>query len=509
MSAAIAPSTAKAYDSAFKHWHKYASKHNLALMPISPIDLGNCLADLADSSGSFATITTVVAAVAKNHWDRFLPSPTENFALRRLLQGFKRLLAKPPQPKEPLTPDILTAAIQLVRSSGRLQEWRTVVRMCLAFYAGCRWSDAVALRLSHLKFDPDGVTILIPKSKTDQFGKGETVYIHYANQPCCPVLLLVDYIRKLNYGDRDGFLQPKVRTVKGVQSGIWNTTVSYSTALSDLRLIIAALGLDPAQFGERSGRRGGATAASDAGVDWTDLMTHRRWKSVSTPLGYLANSRRRQRRVAQVLAKSVSSAPGSLDASSTSPVDVLSRRSAFGSGLRRAPSVKTTASFQPVKSTPLPGPKKIIQSSPACSPVLAAVPSQKRNLSPTQEIPFPSSSELSPIFAKFRQPANKKFAFEPLSNSDWIQAKQRYLASHSPPQSGAPTPHRRFRGSADSFQPSLPLPSAPIPIPYLHSREEFDAATTLASITSSPEALSPSTLDALFGANDSFELMLI
>ena len=229
MAASIAPSTAKAYDSAFKHWSTYASNNNLALLPVSPIDLGNCLADLADSSGSFATITTVVAAVARHHWDRFLPSPTENFALRRLLQGFKRLLAKPPQPKEPLTPDILTSAIQLVRSSGRLQEWRTVVRMCLAFYAGCRWSDAVALRMSHLTFDPEGVTILIPKSKTDQLGRGETVYIRYANQPCCPVLLIVDYIRKLNYGERDGYLQPKVRTVKGVQSGIWNSTVSYST----------------------------------------------------------------------------------------------------------------------------------------------------------------------------------------------------------------------------------------------------------------------------------------
>ena len=380
--------------------------------------------------------------------------------------------------------------------------------MCLAFYAGCRWSDAVALRMSHLKFDPDGVTILIPKSKTDQLGKGETVYIHYANQPCCPVLLLVDYIRKLNYGERDGYLQPKVRTVKGVQSGIWNSTVSYSTALSDLRLIIAALGLDPAQFGEHSGRRGGATAASDAGVDWTDLMTHGRWKSVSTPLGYLANSRRRQRRVAQVLAKSVSSAPGSLDSSSTSPVDVLARRTT--TRMHRSPLAKPSITFRPVKSTPLvPGPAGIKHSSPACSPVLATVPSQKRNCSPATDIQFPSSSELSPILAKLRQPANKRFAFEPLSNSDWIQAKQRYLASLSPPKSTETIPHRRFRGSADSIRPGLPLPSAPIPIPYLHSREDFDVAATLASITSSPEAVSPSTLDALFGANDSFELMFL
>ena len=205
MSGSIAPSTAKSYDKAFQHWVSYSTSHHLPVLPVNPIDFGNCLSEIADSSGSFSVITTVVAAVARQHWDRFLPSPTENFAFRRLLQGYKRFLSKPPKPKEPLTPDILSSAITMVCSSGRLQEWRTVIRMCLAFYAGCRWSDAVALKTNHLKFQADGVSIFIPKSKTDQFGKGETVFIRYADadHPCCPVLLLQDYLRKLHYGDRD------------------------------------------------------------------------------------------------------------------------------------------------------------------------------------------------------------------------------------------------------------------------------------------------------------------
>ena len=43
--------------------------------------------------------------------------------------------------------------------------------------------------------------------------------------------------------------------------------MSYSTALSDLKVLLASLGLDPTKLGEHSGRRGGATAVSDAGVD--------------------------------------------------------------------------------------------------------------------------------------------------------------------------------------------------------------------------------------------------
>lgn len=120
MAGAIAESTARSYDKAFKTWSTYAVKHGLPLLPIEPIPLGNCLSELADSTGSLSSITRLVAAVARYHWDRFLPSSTENFAFRHLLQGFKRRLSKPPKPKDPLTPEILSSAIAMIRSSGRL-----------------------------------------------------------------------------------------------------------------------------------------------------------------------------------------------------------------------------------------------------------------------------------------------------------------------------------------------------------------------------------------------------
>ena len=323
LAGAIADSTSKAYDRAFRTWEAYALQHSLPLLPVNPVHLANCLTTIADSSGSMAAISTLVAAVARQHWDRFLPSPTENFSFRRLLQGFRRRLAKPVKPKDPLTPEILSSAIQLVRSSGRLQEWRTVARMCLAFYAGCRWSDASQLKVSHLQFVPEGVNITIPKSKTDQLQKGDTVFINYAEHQYCPVTLLQDYLARLRYGDRDGFLQPKITSTQGIQSGLWNTQVSYSTALSDLKLLMSSLGYDPSKFGEHSGRRGGATAASDAGVDWPDLMLHGRWRSATTPIGYLANTRKRQKRVATALARADPGGSGS--ASSAASPSALPR----------------------------------------------------------------------------------------------------------------------------------------------------------------------------------------
>ena len=122
MAGSIAASAAKLYDKAFKTWIAYAESHHLPIMPIDPVDLGNCLSTIADTSRSFTSIFTLVAACVRQHWNRFLLSPTENFAFRRLLQGYKRCLAKPPKPKDPLTSEILASAIQMVRTSGRLQE---------------------------------------------------------------------------------------------------------------------------------------------------------------------------------------------------------------------------------------------------------------------------------------------------------------------------------------------------------------------------------------------------
>ena len=434
MAGSIAESTAKSYDRAFKYWSDYASTNGLPLLPVNPIDLGNCLSSMADSTGSFSSISTLVASIARYHWDRFLPSPTENFAFRRLLQGFRRRLSKPPKPKDPLTPEIMASAIQMIRSSHRLQEWRTVARMCLAFYAGCRWSDASSLRVSNLKFDTEGVSVTIPKSKTDQLGLGETVYVQYAEHSSCPVTLLQDYITKLRYGDRDGYLQPRIRSQGGTQSGIWNTTVSYSTALSDLKILLASLGLDPSKFGEHSGRRGGATAASDAGVSWPDLMTHGRWKSMATPLGYLANTQRRQRKVASALAQcSVSSSDSS--PGNTNPV---ARRITLSSSSDSSPVLPT--------STPIPIP-----------------------------IPAPVSS-----------PPVRHFAFQPLSNHDWIQAKKRYTGSSPPPQ-----PPIRYSSEllASLLELSPPVPGV------------ANASPTV--------SVASSAMDALFEDSDTFELMII
>ena len=120
----------------------------------------------------------------------------------------------------------------------------------------------------------------------------------------CPVEITRLYIQKLNYGTENGYLQSQVRTYKdGKQSGVWYKKLGYSTALEDTKSFMALLGRDPTDFGEHSGRRGGATAASEAGVSWIDLKRHGRWASDSAPQRYIEDTKKKRNEVAAALAK--------------------------------------------------------------------------------------------------------------------------------------------------------------------------------------------------------------
>lgn len=78
--------------------------------------------------------------------------------------------------------------------------------------------------------------------------------------------------------------------------------MGYSTALEDLKSFMALIGRNPADYGEHSGRRGGATAASEAGVSWLDLKRFGQWASDSSAQRYIEETDKRKNGVPTTLA---------------------------------------------------------------------------------------------------------------------------------------------------------------------------------------------------------------
>ncbi|MCP5506414.1 MAG: site-specific integrase [Chlamydiales bacterium] len=75
-------------------------------------------------------------------------------------------------------------------------ELRDKAMILLGFAGAFRRSELVGIDVEHLAFDPNGVSIFIPKSKTDQQMEGRIVDIPFAaKEPYCPVRALQAWIR--------------------------------------------------------------------------------------------------------------------------------------------------------------------------------------------------------------------------------------------------------------------------------------------------------------------------
>ena len=305
----LAPNTERAYDRAFKEWESYATDEAIPSLPITPIDLGNFVARVADETGSMSKVNLLIAAVTDRHLAEYLKPPTQDPSFRKMMAGVRRALFRPARQRAPLDKEILKDAFDLIEGGGRLQDWRTLCRMNIEFYGMLRWSEVSELRMEDIKFTNSGMIIYIKRSKTDQVGSGDYVRINMIEEDHCPVEITRLYIYKLNYGTENGYLQPQIRSYKdGTQAGVWHKKLGYSTALEDLKSYMAMIGRDPANYGEHSGRRGGATTASEAGVSWLDLKRHGRWASDSSAQRYVDETQKKAGTVPAALAKATSTA---------------------------------------------------------------------------------------------------------------------------------------------------------------------------------------------------------
>lgn len=89
-----------------------------------------------------------------------------------------------------------------------INRYRNVALLLTGVTLARRFQDLRELRLHHFTIHPDGVTILQPRSKTDQAGRGVRKHIRHANpdrsctheKPCgdlCPVAAIRDYLTYL------------------------------------------------------------------------------------------------------------------------------------------------------------------------------------------------------------------------------------------------------------------------------------------------------------------------
>ena len=77
-----------------------------------------------------------------------------------------------------------------------LVDQRDRALLLLGMAGALRRSEIVALELSDLTFSPEGVRLVIRRSKGDQFGEGQVIAVERTNTDLCPVANLEAYLRQ-------------------------------------------------------------------------------------------------------------------------------------------------------------------------------------------------------------------------------------------------------------------------------------------------------------------------
>lgn len=156
--------------------------------------------------------------------------------------------------------------------------------LLLGFGGALRRSELVALTVSDIEHTPEGLRIIIRKSKTDQEGQGQTIAVLNG-----PHLRIADTLETWleAAGITEGHLFRAVR--KGGKVG--STALTDRSVANIVKHYASKAGLTVDDFSGHSLRSGFITSGAAAGADLFKLMEVSRHRKPETIIGYVRESR--------------------------------------------------------------------------------------------------------------------------------------------------------------------------------------------------------------------------
>ena len=285
-----ATSTTKKYLGGFRRWKQWATEHKISVLPADACHVALYLQHLGEERNSKPAVEEAVHCLAWVHSVAGISSPTSDPLVRNMLDGLKRMLAKPVQKKVPFSLQMLQAIVQDTNRDDNLASIRLATVCLLAFAGFLRYDELANIKPCDLQLSQSHATIGIPKSKTDQLRQGNEVVIARTGSETCPVTMLEKYIRraKIDLSSELYLFRPIVGSK--VQRLRDSGQLTYTRLRELLKTKLEELGYPSTDFGVHSLRAGGATAAVGSGVSDRLFKRHGRWRSETAKDGYVEDS---------------------------------------------------------------------------------------------------------------------------------------------------------------------------------------------------------------------------
>jgi site-specific recombinase XerD len=234
------------------------------------------------------TLARRLISIRQWHTLQGYTDPTVNHLVSKTLKGIKRTHGNPKRKTPGLLFEQLHFMSNHLTQHTSLRNLRNNALLLLQFAGALRVSELLAINIEHLYFNNEGLSILIPKSKTDQENEGKAIFIPYSKKSLCPVSALRSWIeasglkggvvfRSIN---NSGLIQEKELTVRTVNNIIQSTATACN------------LHTENKHYSSHSLRRGFATEASRKKASIASIMRQGRWRSMRTVMEYIEEGQR-------------------------------------------------------------------------------------------------------------------------------------------------------------------------------------------------------------------------
>jgi len=274
-----AESTLRGYRSDWRDFCLWCEGNGSCPLPASPESVAAYIAECAGRL-KVGSIQRRLNAVAEAHKARGLDSPTSSGMVRNTLKGIKRTLGTATVQKAPA----LTADIRAMvdATDAGLIGLRDRALVLLGFAGAFRRAELVALDVSDLDFNRDGLTVTLRRSKTDQEGQGRKIGIPYGSNPeTCPVRTLQAWLEESGITGGPVFCSVN-RHGKVLLGGLSPIDVARI-----VKKLAERAGLDPSKYAGHSLRAGHATSAAASGASERSIMNQTGHRSVQMVRRYI------------------------------------------------------------------------------------------------------------------------------------------------------------------------------------------------------------------------------
>ena len=260
--------TLRAYKSDFKDFSLFCAKNGLKSLPSEPKIVSIYITHLSKLS-KISTLRRRLVSISMVHKLKGHYLDTKHPIIVENLMGIKRIKGTIQKGKKPLLINHLKSIINVIdnKKINERKKLRDKSIILIGFGGGFRRTELISIDYEDLEFVPEGLKIIIKRSKTDQFGEGMIKGLPYFNnESYCPVANLKKWLDISNVKSGPIFR----RFSKG--STITDNRLTDQSVALLIKEYLNLAGIENKNFAGHSLRSGFATVAAESGADERSIM---------------------------------------------------------------------------------------------------------------------------------------------------------------------------------------------------------------------------------------------